>query len=159
MLHTEEHIQRTAHQRELGSRLLRQADAFVKRKNYVAALDSIRSAQVADPYNPYCSAYEDLVQTLLIHDQEQAPPSPPAPTDGIRQYLIRAELFVNNGNYTDALEEVANATTINPGDPDVDRLRAVILSHLKTDTVQDRLQRISTTKKLQLDPRRPIDRL
>jgi tetratricopeptide (TPR) repeat protein len=159
MLRSSEQFQRTPDQRELGSRLLRQADIFVKRKDYVSALDSIRSAQLADPQNPYCSAYEELVQTLLRQDEEHLQPVPPDATETIRQYLIRAELFVNNGNYTDALEEVANATTINPNDPDVDRLRSVIVSHLKGESVQDRIHRISTTKKHQLDPRRPIDRM
>ncbi|MDH3253095.1 MAG: hypothetical protein OEM41_09910 [Ignavibacteria bacterium] len=153
----EEIIDRSHDQRERASQFLKQADALVKKQSFASALESIRHAKLADPFNPYCLAYEERVRLLLRKQEDEKELQAGILRERVRQYLHTAEHHLSRRKLADALEEVSHAYMVSPGDPEIERMRNQILVALREDQNQQRAFRISAAKAQHVNPRAPVD--
>ncbi len=119
--------------RRHSSEYLREADKLVKAKKYEAALKVVLNAKKIDPRNMYAEAYEDRIHALLGRDQETSS-TPVDPTgEVIKQFLQRADYYLSEGRFEKALEETANAFTINPQNSQVESMKNTIIDAIKRE--------------------------
>ena len=123
--------ERTLAQREKSSFLLKQADALVRRGNYLEALDSIRQAKLVDPKNPYADAYEDRVLNLLEGREVDQIVADESKVEQLQLHLYRAALLLSQQKLEAALDEISRAYSISPENPEIGKLRDRVLETLE----------------------------
>jgi len=119
--------------RRHSSEYLRQADKLVKAKKYEAALKVITNAKKIDPRNMYAEAYEDRIHALLGRSQDSTGTTVDPNGEVIREFLQKADYYLSEGRFEKALEETANAFTINPQNSLVEMMKNTIIDAIKRE--------------------------
>lgn len=133
-------MERSTDQRERASVLLRQADVFVRKGNYTSALEAIVNARSTDPGHPYAVAYDERVRALLQAQEEEVAEKLRASKEGVNQYLTNARYYLLQNQFSNALEQVALAYTVNPDDVNVHRTKNEIMDAMKEEQQHRRVR-------------------
>ncbi|HEX9657104.1 MAG TPA: hypothetical protein VGB89_09375 [Bacteroidota bacterium] len=119
--------------RRHSSEYLRQADQLVKAKKYEAALQVVVNAKKIDPNNLYAEAYEDRVRSLIGRSLGTSATPVNATAEVVKHFLQKADYYLSEGRFEKALEETANAFTINPQDSSVETMKNTIIDAIKRE--------------------------
>ena len=110
----------TDQQRELITKHLRQADELVRVKNFDGALEEVRKALNIDPKHSLARSFQ---QRILLIQKQHGPIEdhrPKGPTQDeilqvISQHFAVAEQMIAKHMFQDALKQIAEVYTIDPG--------------------------------------------